>query len=264
MVFRKSLWVAGVVGALTTGVQAAVDLKIDFGREGQAASTIAAGYDEYATDRLNPPAPGPYVRTIDGHNITLTGREDAYTGFSDPRFRSDNRSAAVVPIGENVQLFQDVVRIQGDVSGVDVTNVSQQQPVIMFTIDNLAPNTPYAIEIGGFDGGSTVATYTYIVQPTVGSGTTGASTTYGFTIGPAGSIFTSNDPSANSLWTGSTVFTSNANGVLSFESVLDLANSVGSDSLTFVSMLTVQTVPEPASLGLLAIGGLMMLARRRA
>ncbi|MHB1158508.1 MAG: PEP-CTERM sorting domain-containing protein [Phycisphaerales bacterium] len=115
-----------------------------------------------------------------------------------------------------------------------------------FTFQGLTPATTYVLRLWGSRSGASIGWTDGSVAVTAGSAV-------------GGPAFTLLDGSLGNVLT--LTLTPSGSGSFAFT----LRNSTGSDgsSVTGLNVLSLEVIPEPATLGLLAMGGLMMLPRRR-
>jgi hypothetical protein len=129
-----------------------------------------------------------------------------------------------------------------------------------FVISGLLPNTQYGITIQSMDtaddnsSGPRPGTFTPV---TVGVTNPAAKTSQGFDVANVNQE-TPNDPLTSVSFNGSSALESDSNGNI----VLD-AFAGNSPRINGVEIYTPTATPEPAALGLLTVGTLSLLARRR-
>ncbi|MHC4716674.1 MAG: PEP-CTERM sorting domain-containing protein, partial [Planctomycetota bacterium] len=214
---------------------------------GAEGSPKLTGFEEFLVPQSA--GSGPLVANLaSGHTMTLTARTDTAVATA---FHARNRSYMDDGACPRGPALYDNIRVSGDWGNID------EIPVMGIDIAGLDATTAYPLRIGSF---SVYKDVHEILRPAGG------------TSGPTISYVTENPPTPVAEFDRSILgtYTTDDQGVLSVELVWDRAGYLEAlrtnptlDADTQALLCYVEVIPEPFTLGLLAVGGLAVLRRRR-
>lgn len=230
------------------GVSAAPVLQLDINdRRSDVVDLTQSGFTPFLLDGADGSSQTTVTRTnLGGTDIDVTvtvvdtdAPPDNTNGAMDDRIRSGPTNSGAFTFEEIYRDFIFVGGSAGLTGGLDID------------VSDLLPNTPYTVTIYSFDtvsNGLRTADYT-------ANGTFLLTTAFDGTADDATGSLASNDQFA---------FT----GIATTDAAGDLLISGRATSETipavYLNAIEFEVIPEPASLGLLSVGGLLALRRKRA
>ena len=245
----KVLAIAAVILGVAGLSQAAPIFSVDLENSG----LTQPGFESWVVSGTGSPNPVSFT-TASGHQITLTpsgvGPATAFNISSKDKTTDPDYAASPMRLA-----MGDYVRVQPDPWYADP--IGADTPTMTVEIDNLAANTAYTVHSGNMNPYRN--TYA-VISPT--NGTTGAVLHWAPLNPPAMTA----DPLDK---TYDLDYTSNAEGLLTYDITWDKAAWMLDEGLyphtaeNEVEVAFIQLIPEPATMSLLALGGLMAIRRRR-
>jgi hypothetical protein len=263
-----------VVSILLAASTQAFGLSIAFNAAADAGAT-SLGFTQWtSTANLS----GTQTMVVGAQTVNVTPYLDSRdpTAPGTPLIQARNRTtsdAGYAPVDPAV--FNQFWRAERTTSyNTDVNS----WPAYKIEVVGLNANSAYQVVMGSFDRGSAfqglyqnAATppqalpFLNILQPGSGSGTAGAVTNWQFNGRPTVS-YLSNTALAGAADTGTAAdtFTTNGSGVLTVDWILNNINdNKFGNAECVMNFLVVNPVPEPATMSLLGLGGLIMIKRRK-